>query len=203
MRSVSSPASSTTSTSRGPTRVSKRTVQRWSPSRDTPARERSASPVRPSSARTRRSAAWTLKGQHERPRYRSSASCPEKWWSRTSPHVVAVDSPVVDAVRERDEIPGEPVAADVGALPGGRLVQLFADSLPERAPVPRAAAVVLSVRADEKERLVELLGGFERVDPAKLLVLLQLRGRQVVRAPLANRRRRSRRLHDGAGRDDG
>ncbi len=88
------------------------------------------------------------------------------------PHVVAVDPTVVDAVGECDEIPGEPVAADVGALPRGRLVQLFADSLPERSPVPRAAAVVLSVRAHEKERLVELLGGFEGVDPAKLLVLL-------------------------------
>ena len=75
---------------------------------------------------------------------------------------------------EHDEVPGEPVAADMGALPRGGLVQLLADSLPQRAPVPRAAAVVLPVRADEKERLVERPGRFERVDPAQLLVFLEL-----------------------------
>ena len=91
------------------------------------------------------------------------------------PDIVAIDPPVVDAVRERDEVPGEPVAADVGALPRGGLVQLLADPLPQRAPVPRAAAVVLPVRADEKERLVERLGCFERVDPAQLLVFLSSR----------------------------
>jgi hypothetical protein len=96
--------------------------------------------------------------------------------------VVPIDPTVVDAVRKRDEIPGEPVAADMGALPGRRLVQLLADRLPERTAVARAARVVLPVRADEEERLVDRLRGLEGIELAQLFVVVDLEAPEALAA---------------------
>ena len=68
-------------------------------------------------------------------------------------HGFPVDAPVVEALRQADEVAGEAIAADVGHLPGPVGVELVPERLVERAAVARAAGVVLAVRADEEERV--------------------------------------------------
>ena len=69
------------------------------------------------------------------------------------PGRLAVDASVVEALRQADEVAGEAVAADVRALPDPVGLDLVAQRLVERPPVPRAARVVLAVGADEEERM--------------------------------------------------
>ena len=88
--------------------------------------------------------------------------------------VVAIDAPVVDAMGERDEIPGE-----TGRRRRGCACHAEDSSscslIPSHSGRPYlAATVVLPVRADGEERLVQRLGCFEQVDPAQLLVFLEL-----------------------------
>ena len=66
--------------------------------------------------------------------------------------VAGADAPVVEAVREHDDVAGEAVAADVRRLPDAARVGLVPQRVVERPPVQRAAAVALAVRADEEER---------------------------------------------------
>src|SRR5215207_11622067 len=66
------------------------------------------------------------------------------------PRLRRLDPPVVDALREDDEIAGKAVTADVRRLPGPAVLHLLAHRVVERPAVLGAAAVVLPVRADEE-----------------------------------------------------
>jgi hypothetical protein len=80
------------------------------------------------------------------------------------------DAAVVDAVRERDEVAREAVAADVRRLPGPLRLDELADGVVERPPAPRAAAVVLAVRADEEERVAGRLARRGEVEVEQVVV---------------------------------
>ena len=69
--------------------------------------------------------------------------------------IVVVDAPVVEALREDDDVPREAVAADVGRLPDPGGVDLALEGVVERTPVLRTAAVALPVRADDEERMLD------------------------------------------------
>ena len=71
------------------------------------------------------------------------------------PRLRRLDAPVVDALGEDDEVAREAVAADVRRLPGPAVLDLLAHRVVERAAVLGAAAVVLAVRADEEERVID------------------------------------------------
>src|ERR671910_1597953 len=88
-----------------------------------------------------------------------------------SGNVVAFNPAVVDAVRETDGVAREPVAADVGALPGGLRTELLAERLEQRPAGAGTAWIVLPVRAGEKKRLVDLGRRLPRVDVAQILVV--------------------------------
>ena len=95
-------------------------------------------------------------------------------------NVVAVDAAVVDPLGQADQVPREPVAADVRRLPGRLLVELLAEPFEERAPVPRAAGIVLSVGAGKEEWLLDrgCIGpGF---DPTEVVVVLELQPAQTL-----------------------
>jgi hypothetical protein len=69
--------------------------------------------------------------------------------------VARVDAAVIDAVRQRHEVAGEAIAADVGRLPDPLLVDELAHRVVERTPIDGAAAVVLAMRADQEERVLD------------------------------------------------
>ncbi len=98
--------------------------------------------------------------------------------------VRALDASVVHAARETEKVAGEAIAADVGRLPNGLLLDLLGERLEERTAVARAARVVLAVRADEKERALERLAGTREVERAQLLVRGERRAAQAL-LPLA------------------
>jgi hypothetical protein len=102
------------------------------------------------------------------------------------PRLRRLDPAVVDAVRKRDDVTGEAVAADVRRLPDPALFDLLPKRLVERAAPARAAAVVLPVRADEEERVVDRVAGGGEVEPDELVVPLELEPAEL--APLARRR---------------
>jgi hypothetical protein len=85
----------------------------------------------------------------------------------------AVDPAVVEALRQADEVPCETVAADVRRLPGPLRLQLVTQRLVEGAAIPCAAGIVLAVRADEEERMVDF-GAGSQVDAAEVFVALEL-----------------------------
>ena len=101
------------------------------------------------------------------------------------PGVSRLDAAVVDAVGERDEVAGEAVAADVSRLPCPPVLDLLADRLVERPAVPGAATVVLPVRADEKEGVLDRRACRFEVEPDQVVVTLELEPAQV--APVLRR----------------
>ena len=105
--------------------------------------------------------------------------------------VLPFDAPVVHAARETEEVAGEAVTADVGRLPDGLLLDLLGERLEERPAEAGAARVVLAVRADEKERVLEGLAGTREVERAQLLVRRERRAAQALLSlPRALPRRR-------------
>ena len=95
------------------------------------------------------------------------------------PGLRRLDPPVVDPVRERNEIARETVAADVGRLPDPALLDLLANGVPERTPVLGAAAVVLPVRADEEERMPDRRACGLEVEPDQVVVAVELEAAQL------------------------
>src|SRR5215211_3639642 len=71
------------------------------------------------------------------------------------PHVLVADSPEVEALREADDVAGEAVAADVRGLPDPRRLRLGAEPFVELMAVLRAAAVTLSMCADDEEGMLD------------------------------------------------
>ena len=92
-----------------------------------------------------------------------------------------VDAPVVEALRQTDEVSREAIAADVRHLPGPLGVELVPQSLVQRPSVAGAARIVLAVRADEEER-VPGRAARPQVDAAEILVGLELEARQALLA---------------------
>ena len=90
------------------------------------------------------------------------------------PGVRRLDAPVVDAVVEDDDVAGETVAADVRRLPHPAVLDLLAHRVVERPAELGAAAVVLAVRADEEERMVDRAAGRREVEPDQIVVTLEL-----------------------------
>ena len=90
------------------------------------------------------------------------------------PGLRGLDAAVVDAVGEHNEVAGEAVAADVRRLPGPAVLHLLADGVVERPAELGAAAVVLAVRADEEERMVDRAAGRREVKPDQVVVTLEL-----------------------------
>ena len=72
------------------------------------------------------------------------------------------DAPVVEAVREHDDVAGEAVAADVRRLPHAFGVGLVPEGVVQRTPVQGAAPVPLAVRADDVERPLDRLRAGDR-----------------------------------------
>jgi hypothetical protein len=91
-------------------------------------------------------------------------------------------------VRKAHEVAGEAIAADVGALPDRLLFELLRERLEQRASVPGAARVVLAVRADEEERLLDGLPGRGEVERAQIVVRLEGKAAELLLS-LARRRR--------------
>jgi hypothetical protein len=87
--------------------------------------------------------------------------------------VAGLDAAVVDAVRERDEVAREPVAADVRGLPHPLRLDELAHRVVERPPAARAAAVVLAVRADEEERMADGVARRLEVEVEQVLVAVE------------------------------
>ena len=58
-------------------------------------------------------------------------------------------------MRKADEVAGEAIAADVRGLPDPVGLELVGERVVERAAVARAAGVVLAVRADQQERVLD------------------------------------------------
>ncbi len=121
--------------------------------------------------------------------------------ARRARDVARLDAAVERPVREHDDVAGEAVAADVGRLPdlAGRSGR--AERVVQRAPVARAAAVALAVRADDEERVRDRLerrvAAGERageVDAVEVVLVLDLEPEQ----PLLARARR-REEHAPAG----
>jgi hypothetical protein len=81
---------------------------------------------------------------------------------------------VVDAVRQGDEVACEPVAADMGRLPHPFVVDELAHGVVERPAVDGAAAVVLAVRADEEEGVLDRGSGARHVELEQIVVALEL-----------------------------
>src|SRR2546428_7360922 len=92
------------------------------------------------------------------------------------PRVLAADAPEPQALGQADEIAREPVAADVRALPEPARLGLVAQRREQGAAVARAAPVVLAVRADEEERVVDRLAcGVEvEVEVEEVLIAAEL-----------------------------
>jgi hypothetical protein len=90
--------------------------------------------------------------------------------------VATVGAAVVKAVGQADEVAGEAIAADVCGLPDPPRVELVAQHLVQRSSVAGAARVVLTVRADKEEGMVERDAGalVEKVELAQVLVTRQL-----------------------------
>jgi len=112
------------------------------------------------------------------------------------PDVGGLDAPVVDPVGQHDEVAREAVAADVRRLPDPALLDLLADGVVEGPPVLGTAAVVLSVRADEEERMPDRLPRGLEVEPDQVVMPVELEAAEltvprdegeqpVLRAPLA------------------
>src|SRR5215210_8340358 len=90
------------------------------------------------------------------------------------PGLAGLHAAVVDAVRHHDEVACKPVAADVGRLPDPFVLDLLAYGVVERPAELRAAAVVLAVRADEEERVVDRPPGRSEIDAEEVVVALEL-----------------------------
>src|SRR5437016_3706868 len=97
------------------------------------------------------------------PTFPARSTRPGAWCSS---RVWRIDPAEVQPLREHDEIAGEPVASYVRALPGPAWFGLLCDRFVERPPVPRTAAIVLAVGADEQERMRDevTLGGEVEVE---------------------------------------
>ena len=113
---------------------------------------RAGRPRRAARARRGRAcwAAWAAGGSPARPRSQGSATCPAAC-AATSSAAVAGHLPVVEAVRQDDDVRGEPVAAEVAALPDvGRARRRQRPG--QRPAAQRAAGVVPAVGADQVDR---------------------------------------------------
>ena len=86
---------------------------------------------------------------------------------------LSVDPSVVEPFGEAHEVAREPVSPDVRRLPGPLGLELVAQSLEERAAVPRAARIVLPVGADEEEWVLDL-GAGSKLEATQVLVRLEL-----------------------------
>jgi hypothetical protein len=89
------------------------------------------------------------------------------------PRLCRLDATVVDAVGEHDEVAGEAVAADVRHLPDPFVLDLLAHRVVERTAELGATAVVLAVRADEEQRVLDRISGARELDAEKLVVPLE------------------------------
>jgi hypothetical protein len=110
------------------------------------------------------------------------------------PRLRRLDAPVVGTVRKDDEIACEAIAADVARLPRPARFHLFPYGVVERTAVLGAAAVVLAVRADEEERLLDERAGLLEVETDQIVVALE-----VDPAQLGPRRNRAGDEDDHAG----
>ena len=81
-------------------------------------RRSAPSRVSPRCRRSAISAAWTGVGNPERPRKWSRSSWPDRWRRGHGDRSRGVEPPVVEAVRQHQQVAREPVAADVRDLPG-------------------------------------------------------------------------------------
>ena len=123
-----------------------------SPRSSEPTRTRSSIPRSPSASRSARSAAWTGKAYALRPRYRSRS--PARRERREQARDVArLDATVVRAMRERNDVPCEAVAADVGRLPHVAGRPSPAERVVQRPALAGAAAFALAVRAHDDKRV--------------------------------------------------
>ncbi len=68
--------------------------------------------------------------------------------------ILGQHAPVVEALRENDDVACEAVAADVGRLPHTVGLRRSAEGVVEWPAVPRAARVTLAVRADHEQRFL-------------------------------------------------
>ena len=109
-------------------------------------------------------------------------------------------APVVEAVREHDDVACEPVAAHVRRLPHVVGVRRQAERVVERASVQRAAPIALPVGADDEEWPVDGVkrraAGQERageIDAAEVVLVLDLEPEE----PLLSRVRTSRSTRSG------
>jgi hypothetical protein len=70
-------------------------------------------------------------------------------------HVLVFDSSVVEPLGQADHVARKAVAADVRRLPDPSRVRLPAEAIVERSAELRAAAIALTVRADDVERMFD------------------------------------------------
>jgi hypothetical protein len=85
-----------------------------------------------------------------------------------------IHAAVVDAVRQGDEVAREPVAADVGRLPHPLVLDELTHRVVERTAVDGTAAVVLAVRADQEERMLDRRSGARHVELEQVVVAFEL-----------------------------
>ena len=95
------------------------------------------------------------------------------------PRLRRPDAAVEDTVGQGDEVAGEPVATDVRRLPHPLLVDLLAHGGIERPAELRAATVVLPMRADEEEGVVDGVAGACELDSEQIVVVLELEPSQL------------------------
>ena len=112
----------------------------------------SSGPARPSRRRTATSAACTGMARSERPRRWSSSSRPAATPSATASAASGSRPAVVEAARQDEQVAGEPVAADVGALPHRVGMRTRGERRRQRSAALGAAGVVPAVGADGEQR---------------------------------------------------
>ena len=98
------------------------------------------------------------------------------------PGLRRLDPAVVAAFREHDEVSREAVATDVCRLPDPLIVDLLGHGVVERPAVPGATAVVLAVRADEEEWVLDPRACAVEIHADQVIVPLQLEPPELARA---------------------
>jgi hypothetical protein len=74
-------------------------------------------------------------------------------------------------VRQAHDVAGEPVAADVRALPCRVLLELLVQRVEERTSVAGAAGIVLAVGAGEEERLGDVRSRIPGIECSEVVVV--------------------------------
>jgi hypothetical protein len=90
------------------------------------------------------------------------------------PNLGEADATVIRPVGERHEVACEAVATDVGRLPDPAVLDLLSNGGVEGTPILCAAAIVLPVRADEKERMPDRRPYGLDVEPDQVVVPVEL-----------------------------